>query len=264
MLDLLNLNLDKIEIWLLMLFRVASMIMVMPLYGFSYFPVVVRVGLAFVLTSVLFSVHVYDISIQVYPDLLSFFGIILHEIAVGLAIGMIGNFLFYGIQFAGHIIGHTMGFGIINVIDPQSETQIPLMAQLLYFLTLMLFLLANGHHFLLMAIDESFIRIPIGGAVFQSDVVESFARLSADIFVIGIKFGAPVLVAILVTEFALGIVARTVPQMNVWILGFPLKIGIGLLTTAFSLPYMVYMFGKVYANWQGNFIDFLMAFAGVS
>lgn len=92
--------------------------------------------------------------------------------------------------------------------------------------------------------------------------MEGFARLSADIFIIGVKVGAPVLIAILVTEFALGVIARTVPQMNVWLVGFPLKIGIGLLTLALALPYIIFVFEKFYAGWQGNFIDFIQTMAG--
>jgi len=260
--DVLSYNLDKIEIWLLMLFRITSMIMVMPFFGYSNFPIPVRVAFGFALTSLLFPLY-QDVSLNLAPGVINFFGIVLHEIIIGLAISMVGNFIFYGIQFAGHVAGYTIGFGIINVLDPQSETQAPILAQLLNLFILTLFLIAGGHHFLLLAIDESFARIPLGGGTFSSPLVEGFARLSADIFIIGIKVGAPVLVSILVMEFALGVIARTVPQMNVWLVGFPLKIGGGLLTLALSLPFIVYVFGKIYAQWQGNFIDFIHTVAGM-
>jgi len=259
--DILSFQLDEAERWLLMLFRIGGMVMIFPLYGYAAVPTQVRAGFAFLLTSVLFPLHT-GMALHLAPGIITFFGIVLKEIVIGIALGMTASFLFYGVQLAGHVIGYSMGFGIINVLDPDSQIQIPILAQLLNMFALLLFIIINGHHFLLMAIDETFLRIPLGGGVFTAPLVEGFARLSADIFTLGIKIGAPVLVAILVTEFALGILARTVPQMNVWIIGFPLKIGIGLLTMALALPFFVFVFGKYYAGWQGQFVDFIRAMAG--
>jgi len=247
---------DYLEKWFLMLFRVMSLMMVLPFYGYSTIPVTIRMAFSFLLTSFLFPLHP-EMQLTLGPGVIEFFGIVIHEVLLGAAIGMTASFILYGVQFAGQVIGRSMGFAIINVMDPQSQSQVPLMGQLLNMLALMIFLIFGGHHFLLMAIDESFIAIPIGSGMLSGAGVENFARLSADIFVIGVKVGAPVLVAILVTEFALGFLARTVPQMNVWIIGFPLKIGIGLLTLSLSLPMLVYVFGKIYGDWQGNMIDFI-------
>lgn len=259
--DILNWNIDQLERWFLMLFRIASMLMVFPLFGYSSFPVMARLVLAFFITVLLLPVYGPAAAIATGPGVLYFFGIILREVLIGLAIGFSAQFLFIGVQFAGHVIGHTMGFAMMNVVDPQSETHVPLIGQLLQLLALIIFLTMNGHHFLLMALDESFLQIPVGTGIISSSGIDGIARLSADLFIIGIKVGAPVLVAVLVTEAGLGVVARTVSQINVWLIGFPLKIGIGLLTMAFSLPMIVFVFGKLYANWQGSLIDFIRAMA---
>ncbi|MDP8206994.1 MAG: flagellar biosynthetic protein FliR [Candidatus Electryonea clarkiae] len=259
--DVLSYNLDEIERWLLMLFRISSMLMVFPFYGLMGFPMVIRAAVAVLLTTILFPIHT-TVVLDLEPGIISYFGAIVKEIIIGAAIGMVGTFIFIGIQFAGQILGHIMGFSMVNVIDPQSETSVPLLAQLLNYLALIIFLILGGHHFLLLAIDECFLRIPVGGGIFDPLMVEGIARLSADIFIVGVKIGSPVLVAILVTDFALGIMARTVPQMNVWIIGFPLKIGIGLLTLSLTLPFFVYVFGKLYQDWQGNIIDFIHVMAG--
>ena len=257
--DILNYNLDELERWFLMMFRITSMVMVIPFYGYNSIPVAIRVATAFFFTVLLFPLHP-EIHLALNPGVVSFFGAVLREVVIGLAIGLVTTMIFYGVQFAGHVIGHTMGFAIVNVIDPQSQGHVPLLGQLFNLLVLMFFILLGGHHFLLMAIDESFLQIPIGTGSFNPLIVEGFARLSSDIFLLGIKFGAPVLVAILVTEIALGFIARTVPQMNVWLIGFPLKIGIGLLLLALSLPMFWYMFGKMYGPWQSNIVDFIRAF----
>lgn len=258
--DVLQYNLDEIERWLLMFFRVSSIFMVWPIFGFTGFPTQARIALAFMVTIVLFPVHP-EIYLTLSPTLLSFFATVLHEIFIGLAIGMVGSFLFYGVQFAGQVIGQTSGLSMISVLDPMAEAQVPIIAQLLNYFGLLLFLSLNGHHFLLEALNESFRVIPIGTGSLNALLVQGFARFSADIFILGIKIGAPVLIAILVTEVAMGIVARTVPQMNVWIIGFPLKIGIGLLTLSISLPFVAYVFGKYYTGYQGNIIDFIRAIA---
>ncbi len=257
--DVLALQLDQVERWLLMLFRVGAMVYAMPFFGLIVFPSQVRIGLVIFLTSILFGV--IPESTFVVNSFIDVIGLLAREIMVGAAIGLVGQFLFYGIIFSGQVVGHLIGFGIINAMDPQSETQVPIIGQILNNLAIILFLLAGGHHFLLMAMRESFVLIPLGEGIISASSVAGFSRMSADIFAIGVKFAAPVLVTILVMEFALAIVSRTVPQINVWLIGFPLKVGMGLLTLSFTLPFVVFVFGKVYGGWQGDMIDFIVTLA---
>lgn len=258
--DILAYNIDELERWFLMFFRVSSILLVAPFYGYSTIPVRFRAALAFLVTSLLFLVHT-DMNLTLATGVLAYIGAILHEVVIGLAIGLVTTLFFHGFLFAGKVIGRTMGFGMMNVADPMSQASIPVIGQLLNLMVLVLFLMIGGHHFLLQAVDESFVAIPLGGGGFDARLVEGFTRMSADIFTIGIKIAAPVLVAILVAEFALGFLARSVPQMNVWILGFPLKIGVGMLTLAISVPFITFVFGKLYLGWQGNVIDFIRAVA---
>jgi flagellar biosynthesis protein FliR len=260
--DILNFTVDELERWFLMLFRIGSMLMLMPVFGYTSIPAMARVAMAFLVTSVLFPLHP-EMQLTLEPGVLEFFAVIIREVFIGLAIGLVTIFIFTGVQFAGHVMGHSMGFGMINSIDPFSEEHMPILGQLLTMTTLVLFLLMNGHHFLLLAVDESFIQIPIGTGALSDRAIEGFARLSADIFAVGIKVSAPVLVSIMVAEVALGIVARTVPQMNVWIIGFPLKIMVGLITLMVALPMVVYVFGKIFKGWQGGVIDFIWALVTV-
>lgn len=260
--DILNFTFDELERWFLMLFRIGSMMMVMPIFGYNSIPATARVGVAFLVTSILFPLHP-DMQLTLNPGVLEFFAVVLREVFIGLSIGLVTLFIFTGVQFAGHVMGHSMGFGMINAIDPFSEEHMPVLGQLLTMMTLVLFLLMNGHHFLIQAMDESFVRIPVGTGILSDQAIQGFLRLSADIFSIGIKVAAPVLISILVAEVALGIVARTVPQMNVWIIGFPLKIMVGLLTLMISLPMLVFVFGKIYRGWQGTVIDFIRALVSV-
>ena len=149
-----------------------------------------------------------------------------------------------------------MGFGMANVIDPLSSLQVPLIAQFQYLLAALIFLCIDGHHWLLQAIAASFKVIsfsevlsstnsvllhPVKAAVF---LVEMFR----DIFIIAIKISAPTMVALFLTSVALGILARAVPQINIFILGFPIKIAVGLLSLATSLPLFVYVLQGLFLN----------------
>lgn len=258
--DLLQYNLDQLERWFLMMFRNSAMFIAMPFFGYVTVPANARLALAFFITSLLFPLYA-GVSLDLPPGILGFFAIVLQETVIGLAIGFSTSLVFWGVMYAGQAMGHTMGFAIANVMDPQSQANVPILGQLLYLMMLMVFLTLGGHHFLIYAIDESFRAVPIGVGTFHQDLVTGIARMSADIFVIGVKLAAPVLVTIIVSEVALGIVARTVPQMNVWLVGFPLKIGIGLFTLSLTLPMMVYLFGKIFHAWQGDVIDFIRIFA---
>lgn len=260
--DLLTYSLDRLEIWFLMLFRIGSMLMVFPFYGYGTVPPMARLALSVLITSLLLPIYETGAQLVLGAGLLYFFAAIFREVLIGLAIGFSTTFLFVGAMYAGQMVGHTMGFSIVNSIDPQTEQRMPLIGQIYNLLVLLLFVIMNGHHFLLMALDESFVAIPIGTGILSNTSIAGIARLSADIFTLGVKIGAPVLVAILIAEVALGVVARTVPQMNVWLIGFPLKIGIGLLTMGLSLSMLVYVFQHFYATWQGEVIGFIRSMTG--
>lgn len=260
--DVLAYSLDRLEIWFLMLFRIGGMLMVFPFYGYATVPPQARLALSVLLASLLLPIYEVTAQVTIGSGLLYFFAAIFREVLIGLSIGFAATFLFVGAMFAGQMVGHTMGFAIINSIDPQTDLQMPLIGQIYNLMVLVLFVLMNGHHFLLMALDESFIAIPIGTGILTNTSIAGIARLSADIFAVAVKIGAPVLIAILITEVALGVVARTVPQMNVWLIGFPLKIGVGLMTMGLSLTMMVYVVQKLYAGWQGEVIAFIRSMTG--
>ena len=109
---------------------------------------------------------------------------------------------------------------------------------------MIIFLILDGHHLMIGALVDTYRVIPIGSGLFGVAVYEQLVRLSATVFVTAVKMAAPVMVTLLLTDVSLGIVARTVPQMNIFIVGFPLKIGIGLLMLGASLPLAMQVFTR--------------------
>ncbi len=162
------------------------------------------------------------------------------ELLIGYTIGFVAYVIYAGIQLAGQLMDMQMGFGIVNVIDPQSGTQVPLIGNFQYLVALMVFLGVNGHHYLLRALNDSYRFIPVLGATFDGRFVGFMMEMGAYMFVIGLKLAAPVVASLFLADLALGFIARTVPQMHVFVVGLPLKIGAGLVMVMFTLPVFVW------------------------
>jgi len=166
------------------------------------------------------------------------------ELVTGAIIGFGFAALFWAVRMAGDIIGLQMGFAIVNVIDPNSTEQVSLIGEFKYILAILILLIVDGHHLMIAALLDSYRLIPIGAAHFGDDAFNQLIRLTATVFVTAVKIGAPVMITLLLTDVALGIVARTVPQMNIFIVGFPLKIGVGFLVLGASLPLLAQLFSR--------------------
>ena len=156
---------------------------------------------------------------------------------IGLIIGYASRLVFAGVQMAGHLVGFQMGFGIVNVIDPSTSSQVSVTSQFENILAMLIFLSINAHHWFLKGIVESFSLVPLLGFHFTGAVANIMVDIFKNVFIIGIKLGAPVIAALFFTTIALGLVARTVPQINVFIIGFPLQIGIGLLMMGLTMSF---------------------------
>jgi flagellar biosynthetic protein FliR len=129
-----------------------------------------------------------------------------------------------------------MGFGFVNVVDPESRIQVPIIGQFLLILATLLFLVLNGHHWLIRAIIKSIEVIPLGSVHFDPALIWRINGLFKDIFLIAFKLAAPVAMCLFLVDVAYGIISRAIPQMNILIVGFPLKIGLGLVLLVSFLP----------------------------
>jgi len=190
------------------------------------------------------------------PEIQSFFQLGIYaaiEFLIGILIGFLAFMYFSALYLAGTIIDTQMGFGMVNVFDPQTNTQIPVMGNFYNNLISLIFIITNGHHLLLRALVDSFGIFPIGTSLLIGDrAVEKMVYILMEFFILAVKFSAPVMVAILLANILLGILARTMPQMNVFIVGLPLKIAVGMLTVIVSLeflaPFTDLLFDKMFTS----------------
>jgi len=178
---------------------------------------------------------------------------------MGVALGFAVLLLFVGIQFAGQLVGLQMGFGIVNVIDPQSSNQVSIIGQYLNILAVLILLTTNGHHMILKGLVSSFDVVPLGGVELKASVAAKMIVLTSQAFIVAVKIAAPILLSLFLVSVALGILARTVPQMNVFIVGFPVQIAVGLTALIVALPMFFVLLGRLMGSLERDLfvlIDF--------
>jgi len=168
------------------------------------------------------------------------------EIAIGVIIGLAVQMIFTAVQMAGQLVGFQMSFAIANVVDPAGGNQVPLLSQFTNVLAMLLFLATNAHHLLLRTLTESFHLIPPLGFHYRQAMVEQIMVLAGNMFVVAIKLGAPIIIVLLLTSVAMGLMARTVPQMHVFIVAMPLKIAVGFIFLGLAMPYMSSFLGQLF------------------
>ncbi|MGI6129536.1 MAG: flagellar biosynthetic protein FliR [bacterium] len=197
----------------------------------------VRVFLSLLLAFLLLPLFPAD-NLILSASLWAFSLAMLREVVLGLVLGYASSIVFAAFQVAGQVLDMQMGFGMVNVLDPQSGTQVPLIGNFLYLIAMMVFLAYDGHHFLLHALHSSWRQIP-PGAVWGEPGPGLFwvvVRAVTVMFLAGVEIATPVLGALFLADLALGVLARTMPQLNIFVVGLPLKSLLGLFTVSVSLP----------------------------
>jgi len=241
------------EMMLLMFVRVSSIMFLLPLIGDQGLPSIVKVGMSLMVTLLLYPV-VPLAPVAMPKSLLGLFQIAVLEVLVGLALGFASQLIFYGVQMSGQMVGIQMGFGIVNVLDPMTNMEVSVISQLQYLFAFYMFLVIGGHHYFLLAVGESFRLVPIGSFHFSGGVAQQFISMTGKVFGLAVRIGAPVMIALLMTDVALAFIARVAPQMNVFIVGFPLKIAVGLAVLALSLPMFAAIFPNVFDDFMRDII----------
>ena len=205
---------------------------------------------------VLFPILNLDVSAS--PTEVIPFGLgIICEILLGISIGLSVKLLFAGIQLAGQLVGFQMGLAIVNVMDPQSSAQVPILAQFNNLVAMLVFLAINAHHWFLRALVESFNMVPLFNFSLTHSLINQLIMIAGNMFVVAIKIGAPIIATMLITSVAFGLVARTVPQMHIFIIAMPLKILVGLLVLSLTMPYLTSFLGGLFTE-LGNDILILL------
>jgi flagellar biosynthetic protein FliR len=237
--------------FLFVLIRTASIIFTAPVFGAVNVPMQVKMGLtvlvALILTPLTPNVPLPETTLGMAVSLGG-------EAMIGASIGLCMRFVFTGIEFAGQVASFQMGIGMASAYDPINSAQVTVLGKLMSIFTLLLFLSVNGHLMIIMALKKSFEIIPPYGFHFSGALMENIIVFSREIFILAVKFSAPVIAILIFINVALGIMARTVPQLNMFVVGFAVTIFAGFVMIALSMPVFETATQAVFERmWDGVF-----------
>ena len=233
--NLLPLLQDQIPLFWVVLVRVAGIFVAIPAFGSKSVPLHVRIGLVIGLTVILLPI-VSDFVRPLTLSLHQMLPLMFSEFMVGLVLGFGVRFVMVAFEMAGELIGLQMGVNLISAIDPVAGVQIPFLGQFMSMLAFLVFFAIDGHHMMFEAMVSSFQLVPPLHVHLNGAVVELVLQLGVGMFLLGLKIGAPVMTALFVVTVAMGILGRTIPQLNVMLNSVPITVCVGLLVLGLSLP----------------------------
>ncbi len=238
--------------FVLLMARVAGFILVSPIFGWRAVPVVVRAGVV-VLITVFFAAILPPAFNPAGTNWLQAVVLIVQETTIGLALGLAARFIYSAVQQGMLIAAQQMGFADAGVIDPISGAQSRPIAALFEMLFAILFLSAGGHHILLVILGRSFNSFPVSAGVNVPALTEGIIRAGSAMLLFALRFGAPMLAGFLVMAVMLCILARVLPEMNILLASFPLRVGVGLFLAAAIMPSMN-AFTIELARWMSKYL----------
>ncbi len=241
--------------FMMVLSRVGGIFAAIPVFGGHGVSLRIKIFTVFMITLVCFPL-LSVAAPQVPSDAFTLALLALSEVMIGLSLGFITQVIFAGVEFSGQIIGMQMGLTISQIIDPTRGTQIQMMSVIQTLFATLAFLSLNIHHLFIRAIMDSFKVLPLGGWHLNGELVHFLVTRTADIFIIGVRLAAPVMVALLLANVALGIMARAFPQMNIFMISLPLHIGLGLIILGMTLTMFFHVLQVSFGQLAG-YIDTL-------
>lgn len=219
------------------LFRIAALVSVSPIFGAQNVPVRVRVGLSLAITLVV--APALPPMPTVDPVSSTGLVIIVQQILIGLTMGFALRLVFSAFVLAGQIIGQTMGLGFASLVDPQNGVQVPVVSQFYLILTTLIFLSLNGHLILIEVLSGSFTTLPVGEHGITTNGLWGIVIWGGQVFSGAVLVSLPAMTALLVVNVAFGVMTRASPQLNIFAIGFPVMILLGVLIMMMTLPVLI-------------------------
>lgn len=252
--DIFGISEARFFAFFLILVRLGSLFGFAPVFGTPFIPV--RVKTAAVL-GIALCLSALGVGGEVPPpgSLSVLAGLVVQELLLGFVLGLVTRLVFAAVEFGGQVVGLQMGLGIVSVLDPQFETQVSVVSQVQFILATLLFLSVGGDRMLIEAFAGNLTRMPPGRFIVAGPAIKTLLLLGGEVFSVGLRISAPVVVALLATHVILGVFTRSMPQMNMLILGFPLQILFGFVILGLSLSHwgavMVRAFSDMFEALRG-------------
>ncbi|MDR5658252.1 flagellar biosynthetic protein FliR [Serpentinicella sp. ANB-PHB4] len=236
---LINFITSNTATFILILIRVSGIFVAAPVFSRNNIPMLTKAALS-VIVSLILLPTITPVNQTIAQSFLNMLYLSFFEFGIGVIIGLVGAMYFSSLYLAGTIVDTQVGFAMVNVLDPQTNTQIPIMGNLYNVIFTLIFIAVNGHHFIIRTLVQSYAIIPLGRIYpINEFFIEHLTVVMTDVFIFAFKLSAPILAMIFLANVLLGILARTMPQMNVFIIGMPLKITIGLITILITMQFFI-------------------------
>jgi len=219
---------EKFLLFTLVLTRVSGLTMTAPIYGTKEVPLQVRALLAVAL-ALLLAPSQWHVDVTYPGNTLNYLVFVGAELLIGTCLGLGIVVLLSGVQLAGQLIGRMGGMMLADVFDPTTETSVPMFSRFLFLVTLAVFVCIGGHRVVMAGLLDTFQTIPPGSGLVPVSVADAFVTLVAQSFALGLRAAVPVVTALLLSTLVLGLISRTLPQLNILMVGFGLN---ALLTFA--------------------------------
>ncbi len=238
----------QLQIWIAAFFwpffRILAMIVASPFLGARGIPAATKIGLALVMTVLV--APVLGPMPDVPPASAQGLFILVQQLMIGTAMGLVMRVVFSAIEMAGHVMGLQMGLGFATFFDPQNAAQIPVLGQFMGLIAMLFFLAINGHLMMITALVQSFSVLPIGLHPISGQGWYTFALWGGEVFRGGLLISLPVVAVLMMTNVALAVLTRAAPQLNIFAVGFPLTLAVGFIVIALSLGYFMPLFGQMF------------------
>lgn len=222
------------------LLRIGALFVAIPIFSSHSVPMRVRTLLAFAVTAVIAPTLPPMSAIEIFS--IPGFLIGIQQVLIGVLFGLILNLVFAAMVFGGQSIAYNMGLGFASLIDPQTGVQVPVIAQFYLILATLLFLLMDGHLLVIQLLADSFRAIPVDLAGLGRDRLWDVTIWSSRLFAAGVLLSLPIISALLLINLGFGVASRSAPQLNIFSVGFPVSLLVGLLLIWVSLPNVLNLF----------------------
>ncbi|MBU5594973.1 flagellar type III secretion system protein FliR [Amphibacillus sp. MSJ-3] len=259
MLTLVDLN--YLPAFLLIFIRLLAFVATVPIFSYRNIPNPFKIGFALFMSWII----VITMDLPVLEIDLMFIVLILKEVLVGLIIGLVATLILTAVQIAGGFIDFQMGFAIANVMDPQTGAQGPIIGQYFYTFALMFLLAIDGHHLLINGAFYSFELIKLDQFIDFSNpnYIIAVVTMFNQIFLIAFQMAIPIVGSLFLVDVALGIIARTVPQLNVFVVGIPLKITVSFFSISIFIVFYISLVRRLFGYTLDVMDTFMRILGGV-
>lgn len=246
-------------VYLLVFVRIISFLGASPIMMIRGIPNLVKAGFGLILSFIVFNFAPYEAA-NIPDSIVSLITTAAGECAFGLVLGYIATLFMYAIQMSGQLMDLQIGFAMSSEFNVMSSTNVSIMGNITNLIGLMIFFLIDGHHMLISGLIESFNIVPLLSVHVPQEVSTYVLTIFIKVIVLSLKLAAPVVIVLFITDFTMGLIARTVPQLNVLMMSLPVKVLVGLLAFSAALPGLVHIYVKAFQSMPADIENYFKLF----